>query len=100
MILEYNAPNEVILLQLDLGSYKFMSFDTTSTKISNDWDEKSKVPISKDKIMTQFIDNMVTNLECLREEVDPNILLIQGFFWLHCMQENYTCWEKEKINKH
>ena len=33
--------------------------------------------------MTQFIDNMVANLQCLEEEVDPCILLLPGFFQLH-----------------
>ena len=36
MIKEYNALNDVAFLQLDLGSYKVMAFDTIPTKISSD----------------------------------------------------------------
>ena len=41
------------------------------------------MPNPKDEIVTQFIDSMVTNLQCLGEEVDPSILLLLGFCWLH-----------------
>ena len=33
--------------------------------------------------MIQFIDNMVTNLQYLGEEADPNIVLLLGFYRLH-----------------
>ena len=79
MIIEYNATNEVPFLQLDLGSYKVMEFDTILAKISDDWHRELEIPIPKDEIMTQFIDNMVANLQCLGEEADPSILLILGF---------------------
>ena len=79
MIIEYNAPNEVEFLQSNLGSYKVMAFYTISTKISDDQDGKYEILIPKDEIMTQFIDNMVANLQCLGEEANPNILLLPGF---------------------
>ena len=71
VITEYNAPNEIAFLQSNLGFYKVMSFDTTSIKTSNDRDEKFKVPIPRGKIMMQFIDSIVANLQCLGEEADP-----------------------------
>ena len=80
MITEQNAPNEIIFLQLDLGSYNVMVFYTALAKILDDQDEKSMISIPKQEIVTQFIDNMVANLQCLEEEVDPNILLLLGFF--------------------
>jgi hypothetical protein len=77
MITEYNAPNEVVFMQSDLGSYKVMAF---STKISDDQTEKSKVSIPRQEVIMQFIDNMVSNLQCLGEEADPSILLLPRFF--------------------
>ena len=60
-----------------------MVFDTIPTKISEDQDKELKIPIPKDEIVTQFIDSMVANLQCLGEEADPNILILPGFFQLH-----------------
>ena len=40
MITEYNAPNEIAFLHLNLGSYKVMVFDIIPTKISKDQDTK------------------------------------------------------------
>ena len=80
IIIEYNSLNEVELLQSDLGSYKVMAFDTILTKILDYQDGKSKILIPKDEIMTQFIDNMVANLQCLGEEDNPDILLLPQFF--------------------
>ena len=38
MITEYNAPNEVAFLQIELGSYKVMALDTISTTQPGDHD--------------------------------------------------------------
>lgn len=83
MIIEYNTPNEVAFLQSNLGSYKVMTFDTTSIKILDEKDARSMILIRKYKTITQFIDNMVANLQFLGEEVDPSILLLLGFYRLH-----------------
>ena len=53
-----------------------MVLDTVPTNISQDQDKELKVPVPN-------IDNMATNLQCLGEEADPNILLLLGFFRLH-----------------
>ena len=82
MIIEYNALNEITFLQSDLGSYKVMALDTVPNNTSRDQDKEPKVPVPKSETVTQFIDNMVTNLQCLGEEVDPSILL-PGFCRLH-----------------
>ena len=70
-------------LQSNFGSYKVMAFDTTSTKISDDQNERSNISIPKKEIVTQFIDNMVANLQCLREKANSSILLLPGFCRLH-----------------
>ena len=41
------------------------------------------MPIPNTETVTQFIDSMVTNLQCLGEEADPGILLLPGFCRLH-----------------
>ena len=79
MITECNTPNEVTFLQKDLGSYKVMVFDTTSTRKSDDQDMDPIISIPKDEVVTQFIDHMMANIQCLGEEADPNILLLLGF---------------------
>ena len=83
MITKYNALKKVAFLQLDLGSYKVMAFDKIPDKISDDQDREPNIPIPKDEIMIQFIENMVANLKCLGEEDDSNILLLPGFCRLH-----------------
>ena len=83
MIIEYNSPNEIAFLQLDIGSYKVMVIDIIPTKVSKNQDKELKILVPKNEIVTQFIDNMVANLQCLGEEVNPSILLILGFFQLH-----------------
>ena len=83
MIKKYNASNEIAFLQLDLGSYKVMALDTIPTNTSQDQNKEPKMPTPKSEIVTQFIDSMVTNLQCLGEEADPSILLLLGFFRLH-----------------
>ena len=60
-----------------------MVFDTILAKVYENQDKELKIPIQKDEIMTQFIENMVANLQCLGEEANPNMLLLLGFFWLH-----------------
>ena len=57
--------------------------DTILTNTSQDQNEEPKVPIPKSETMTQFMDSMVINLQCLGEEADPNILLLRGFCQLH-----------------
>ena len=79
MITKYNAPNEIAFLQSDLGSYKVMVLDTVPTNTSQDQDKEPKVLVPKREIVTHFINNMVTNLQCLGEEVDPNNLLLPGY---------------------
>ena len=83
MITYYNASNEVAFLQIYLGSYKVMVFYTTSIRKLDDQDMGPMIPPTKDEAMTQFIDHMMTNLQFLGEEVDPNILLLPGFYRLH-----------------
>ena len=82
MITNYNALNEITFMQSDLGSYKVMVLDTVSTDTPQDQNKEPKVPIPNTKTMTQFIDSMVTNLQCLGEEADPSILLLPRFFQL------------------
>ena len=60
-----------------------MVLDTVPTNTSQDQNKEPKVVVPKSETVTQFIDNMVTNLQCLGDEVDPNILLLPGFFQLH-----------------
>lgn len=79
MITDYNAPNEIGFLQMDLGSYKVMVFDTMSTGKPDDQHVDSMISASKDEVITQFIDHMMANLQYLGEEVDPNTLLLPGF---------------------
>ena len=79
MIIEVNALNEITFLQSNLGSYKVMVFDTIPTEASQDQDKELKMLVLKGEIVTQFIDNIVANLQCLGEEVDPSILLLLGF---------------------
>ena len=60
-----------------------MTFDTIPTKMLEDQDREPKILTPKDEIVTQFIDNMVANLQCLGEEADPSILLLPKFCQLH-----------------
>lgn len=76
IITEYNAPNEVSFLQIDLGSYKVMVFNTTLTMKLDDQGMDPLVLASKDEVVIQFIDHMMANLQCIEEEADPNILLL------------------------
>ena len=80
MITEYNAPNEVAFLETELGSYKVMALGTTSTTQPDDHNMDLVISAPKGEVMKQFIDHMMANLQCLGEEVDPNILLLPGFF--------------------
>ena len=57
-----------------------MVLDTIQTKILDDEDKELKILIQKDEIMTQFIDNIMANLHCLGEEVNPSIPLLLGFW--------------------
>lgn len=76
MITKYNAPNEVLFLKSNLGSYRVMALDTFQTKESN----PSLVPNQKESslqdLVSQFIDNMVTNLQYLGEDGHSNILFL------------------------
>ena len=83
MITEYNAPNKVSFLQTELGSYKVMALDTISTTQSSDHDIDPAILAPKKEVIKHFIDQMMANLQCLGEEVDPNILLLPGFCRLH-----------------
>lgn len=80
MITDYNASNEIAFMQSTMGSYKVMVLDIVSTNTPQDQNKEPKVPIPNTETMKQFIDSMVTNLQCLREESDPSILLLPGFF--------------------
>ena len=88
MITKYNAPNEVAFLQMDLGSYKVMVFDTTLTTKPGDQDMDLMVSALKEEVVTQFIDHMMANLQCLGEEANPNILLLPEFCQLHKMSHS------------
>lgn len=52
MITEYNMPNKVPFLLLDVGSYKVMAFDINSIKILDEQSKTSKISIPKPKIVT------------------------------------------------
>ncbi len=79
MITDYNALNKIAFLQSDLGSYKVMVLDMVPNDTPQDHKEEPKVPVPKSETVTQFIDNMVTNLQVLGEKANPNILLLLGF---------------------
>lgn len=79
MIIDYNAHNEIAFLQIDLGFYKVMLFDIVPTKKLDDQDMDPMILALKDEVITQFINHMMANLQCLGEEVDPNILLLPRF---------------------
>ena len=55
-------------MQLELGSYKVMVLDIVPTNTPQDQNKEPKVPIPNTKIVTQFIDSMVTNLQCLERK--------------------------------
>ena len=80
MTTNYNAPNEIAFMQLELGSYKVMVLDTTPTNTHQDQNKEPEMPIPNTEIVTQFIDSMVANLQCLGEEADPSIFLLPRFF--------------------
>ena len=69
-----------------------MSLEINSTKKPDDRNGKPMIPIPKEEIVTQFIDSIVVNLQCLGEEADPNILLLPGFCRLHkVIQLEFEC---------
>ena len=57
-----------------------MVLDIVPTNAYQDQNKEPKVPIPKCNTTTQFIDSMVSNLQCLGEGVDPCIILLLGFF--------------------
>lgn len=66
-------------MQLELGSHKVMVLDIVPTNTPQDQNKEPEVSIPNTEIVTQFIDSMVINLQCLGEEFDPSIVLLPGF---------------------
>lgn len=60
-----------------------MSLDINAADKPDHLNKESTIPTLKEEPITQFVDNMVANLECLGKEEDPNIFLLLGFCRLH-----------------
>ena len=60
-----------------------MSLDINVAEKPNHLNKESMIPTPKYVLITQFVDSMVANLQCLGKETNPNIFLLLEFCRLH-----------------
>ena len=71
MITKYNAPNKVLFNQSNLGSYRVMKLK--GVDVSEDSPIGGLQEFSpNDQALQEFIDSMVSNMQSLGDDVDPN----------------------------
>ena len=61
MIMDYNAPNEILFTQSNLGSYRIMAFNWAKVFDNSPIAGVQEVP-PDDSVFQEFMDSMISNM--------------------------------------